>query len=50
MLPTSAPGGRVVTAATARCGACRLRLALVRRPSRDRRARQLGWHGLRVSR
>lgn len=50
MLPTSAPGGRFVTAATARCGACRLRPALVRRPGRDRRARQLGRHGLRESR
>jgi len=50
MLPTSAPGGRVVTAATARRAACRLRLAMARRPSRDRRAGQLGRHGLRVSR
>lgn len=50
MLATSVPGGRVVTAATVRCGLCRLRLALVRRPGRDRRAGQLRWHGLRVSR
>ncbi len=50
MLPTSAPDGRVVTAATARCGGYRLRPALVRRPSRGWRVRQLGWHGLRVSR
>jgi hypothetical protein len=33
MLPTSAPGRRVVTAATARCVACRLRFAPVRRPA-----------------
>jgi hypothetical protein len=46
MLPTFAPDGRVLTVATARCGACRLRFA----SSRDRQAERLGWHGLRVSR
>jgi hypothetical protein len=46
MLQTFALGGRVLTVATARCGACRLLFA----PSRDRQAGQLGWHSLRVSR
>jgi hypothetical protein len=50
MLATSVPGGRGVTAATARFGVCGLRLALVRRSSRDRRARQLRGHGLWISR